>query len=264
MVTEVLELHYRHADEVRDLIQPLVPPPGSVGAVQSQLIVRTTPQNLLDVKRILAKIDFAPRRLLITVKREGSQTATARGGDISGSVGGRDARVTAPGRPGNQSGNIEVRKGDDRIGARVLNNQSSGADNIVQSVQVLEGNTVMIQIGQSAPIVSRTVVQTPQGPRTVESTDTTTAQRGFRATPRVHGDQVSIEISSSDDRLSPTRSGAIDSQHLQTVISGRLGEWIEMGGIDQSSEREESGVAYMSEDATSDRRRLLIKVKRIN
>jgi type II secretory pathway component GspD/PulD (secretin) len=263
MVTEVIDLRYRSAEEVRSLITPLVPPPGTVGALQNQLIVRTSPRNLEELKKVLTKIDFVPRRLLITVKKEGSQTATERRGSVSGSVGGRDARVTVPGRRVEQGGGVEVRRGDDRVGARVLNSDSAASDNSMQSVQVLEGNTAFVQIGQSAPVVSRTIIQTPQGPRTVESTDMVTAQRGFRAKPRVHGDQVNIEITSSNDRLSEAQSGSIDSQHLQTVVSGRLGEWIEMGGVDQSRERSENSVVYRSRDAASDQRRLLIKVDEV-
>jgi hypothetical protein len=74
---------------------------------------------------------------------------------------------------------------------------------------------------------------------------------------------VSIEITSSNDHLSDGHSGSIESQHLQTVISGRLGEWMEMGGIDQSQERTESGITYKRSDTASDRRRLLIKVEEL-
>ena len=50
---------------------------------------------------------------------------------------------------------------------------------------------------------------------------------GFYASPRLNGDRVTIAISQQAERAG---YGGIDSQRLTTTVSGRLGEWIELGG----------------------------------
>ncbi len=65
--------------------------------------------------------------------------------------------------------------------------------------------------------------------------------RGFYATATVHGDRVQISISSSRDRLAQGRSGVVEVQNADTRVSGRVGEWITVGGIDESASSDQRG-----------------------
>ena len=60
MVTEVLPVGYRDAGELAEILRPLVPPPGSVSSLYNQLIVKTTPAGMREVKQVLATLDRAP------------------------------------------------------------------------------------------------------------------------------------------------------------------------------------------------------------
>ncbi|PWT71635.1 MAG: secretin, partial [Proteobacteria bacterium] len=86
---------------------------------------------------------------------------------------------------------------------------------------------------------------------------------GFYVTPRVNGDRVTLEVSTSRDRLRNPATGAISVQHVGTVVSGRLGEWIEIGGSDQRMDRTQSEILARSRDARSDSRRVLLMVEEI-
>ena len=92
MVTEVVDVGFRSAAGLVDVLRPLVPAPGSVNAFQSQLVIRTTPANLREIRRVLASLDRAPANLLITVKRSLDETirrdlAAARARIASGDAG---------------------------------------------------------------------------------------------------------------------------------------------------------------------------------
>ncbi|MGH8603813.1 MAG: secretin N-terminal domain-containing protein, partial [Gammaproteobacteria bacterium] len=73
MVLEVIPLEHRLSADVIPLLKPLVAPGGTVTGMSSQLIVRSTQRNLLEIKRVLAAIDRPLRRLKIIVRQQTSQ-----------------------------------------------------------------------------------------------------------------------------------------------------------------------------------------------
>ena len=79
MVTEIFTVGFRPLEEVVPLLRPLVPAPGSVGGVGDQLVVRTTPGNMRDIRRILETINKAPANLMISVRSSLSGTSTTSG-----------------------------------------------------------------------------------------------------------------------------------------------------------------------------------------
>jgi len=77
---EVIPLRHRSAAEVIPALQPLLEPGGTLSGQSYQLFVRTSPANLADLKRVLDRIDVAPRRLRVSVRFE------AAGDSRNGSV----------------------------------------------------------------------------------------------------------------------------------------------------------------------------------
>ena len=142
---------------------------------------------------------------------------------------------------------------------------------------MLEGNDAFIATGASAPVDSRRVITGPGGTRVIESTRYVDALAGFHVRPRTSGDRVTVEIAGSRDQFAardqagrgPGGSdsfappGTVDVQRYDTVVSGRLGEWIELGGITGGVERDEDGVSYRSRDAARDARRWYLKVEEL-
>ncbi len=263
-VLEVIDLKYRSADQIVPLLKPLLAPGGTISALQNRVIVRTTPQNMAELHKVLDAVDTMPKRLVISVRQESAATSLASEAEVSGSIGTDSARVTVPGsrsRPG--GANVEVRKGDDVARARAQSSQSATNDRGVQSVQVLEGNEALIRIGQSVPVSSRNVVQTPQGKQISESVEYHDADTGFRVRPRLNGDRVTLEISSSHDSLANPRSQTFNVQRVDTVVSGRLGEWMEIGGVDQSSVQTNNSTLFRRSASASDDRKVFLKVEKI-
>jgi hypothetical protein len=257
---EVITLNYRNADEVIPILKPLLAPEGTITGLNNRLVVRTTPGNLAELKQVLATIDAAPRRLLISVRQDADVDRSRRGGQVSGRVDiGDNASVRVPGRPTPPGATVSA----DGVRAKVHSSQSAQSDQISQQVQVIEGGRALIRVGQSVPVHSRDVVDTPGGRRVLESTDYRDVDTGFYVVPRLAGDRVTLEIFTAADTLQSGQRGAVGVQRVQTMVSGRLGEWIELGAIGQQSARHDSAILSRDSEAQRDNRRVLVKVDEI-
>ena len=262
-VLEVIDLKYRSADQIVPMLKPLLAPGGTISALQNRLIVRTTPQNLAELRKVLDAVDSMPKRLVVSVRQEAAGTGLASEAEVSGSIGTNSARVTVPGSRSQQGATAEVRKGDNVARARALSSQSAATDRNVQTVQVLEGNEALIRIGQSVPVRSRSVIRTPQGTQISESVEYRDADSGFRVRPRVNGDRVTLEISTRRDAPAGPNSRSFNVQGVDTVVSGRLGEWMEIGGVEQSRVQTDAGTISRRSGSVSDDRKVFLKVDQL-
>jgi type II secretory pathway component GspD/PulD (secretin) len=266
-VLEVIPLRYRQAAEVIPIIQPMLAREGSVSGYQGQLVVRTTPANLEEVKRILAALDSAPRQLLITVRESAAVERSRSQADISATAGSDHARVVIPpaGRDP-RGGSVVVGDGDDRVRAHALEGRSVESDSGTQTVRVMEGREAFVRAGQSAPVrerqVQRSVVGGKVVERVVESTQYRDVASGFYVLPRLSGDRVMLDISQQREALR-SASGAASVQGVVTTVSGRMGEWIEIGGVDRDASNQQSALLGRSSATVRDSRRILIKVEEV-
>jgi hypothetical protein len=264
MVLEVIPLKHRTADEVIPIIQPMLARDASVSGVRGQLVVRTTRSNLEEVRRILASIDVAARRLQITVAQDIAADGTRRGAEISGTVRDGDARLTLPG-----SGPTPR----DSVQARVYDSRSMENLRVLQTVQVLEGRSAHVQVGQSVPlpelqVITRSVVggRVVGGrvvERVVEGTEYRNVDTGFYVLPRVSGERVTLDIASQREALIARRPGAVDVQRATTTVSGRLGEWIEVAGSSEERSSERDVLLGRAGGIRAESRSVLLKVDEI-
>ena len=234
-VLEVIPLRYRAAAEVIPVIQPLLPREGSVSGFQGQLVVRTTPANLEEIKRILASLDTAPRQLVITVRQDVDSARSRSAAEISGSVGGDHGRVTVPGSRDTRGGNVVLREGDDHVRLQAFEGSSSQSDRGTQSVRVLEGREVFLRDAAS----------------------------GIYVRPRITGDRVTVDVSAQRESLSAQPHRGVNVQGVVTTVSGRLGEWIEIGGVGSETSARQSALLEGRTTAARDNRRVLIKIEEV-
>jgi type II secretory pathway component GspD/PulD (secretin) len=264
-VLEVITLGYRQADEVIPLLRPLLAPGGTLTGTSNRLIVRTTAANLAELKQVLAVMDSRPRQLVISV-RQGSVEEVARdSASVSGSIGvGSNTHATVPAPAGaRRDPGVVVQSDRSRIEARAISSRSAQDSSVTQTVQVLEGNSAFIRTGQSVPVTSTQVNRTPGGTQVTQSTDLVNADTGFYVTPRVSGDRVTLEIGTARDRVRNPGTGAVNIQRASTVVSGRLGEWIAVGGSSESAERTQSELLSQRQDSARDERTIMLKVDEI-
>ncbi len=93
------------------------------------------------------------------------------------------------------------------------------------------------------------------------------ASTGFEVAPRVSGGNVFLDIAPRreqfGEQFAPGPSGAIQSERVASTVSGRLGEWIELGGSSGSSTRSDSGILSSRERTSTGSRRIWVKVEEI-
>jgi type II secretory pathway component GspD/PulD (secretin) len=266
-VLEVIPLRYRMAQEVIPIIQPMLAREGSVSGFQGQLVVRTTPANLDEIKRILASIDTMPRQLLITVRQDTDVDRSRSAAEISGSVGGDNGRVTVPRSSDPRGGSVVLREGDDSVRLQLIEGSGSQSDRSTQSVRVMEGREAFVRVGQSMPVRERQVQRSVVGGRVVEQVVESTQYRdtatGFYILPRVSGDRVTLDISPQRETLSKQAQDGVNVQNMVTIISGRLGEWMEIGGIGVEASGQQSVLLGRTTAASRSSGRVLVKIEEV-
>lgn len=220
--TELIQLNYRMAEEVLPIVQSVLDGQGKISPYGNQLVINAAPEKIQEVRELLQQLDSPPRRLLISVDTSNSGISEQHGYTLNGSVSAGDIEVI--------SGRGEVREHDQvRIIRRSTNDRSGG----LQQVQATEGYPALIQAGQSVPFTSTSVG--PYG-RAYQDTQYRNVDRGFYVTANVSGENVQVSISTRNDRLNSSKPGVIDTQGTDTRVSGRLGEWINLGGISEQSQ----------------------------
>lgn len=236
---EVIPLRHRTADQVIPILRPLLEPGGALSGQFNQLIVRTSPSNLAQIRQALEAIDQPQRRLTISVRFDSAEDRARSG--IQG-----DARISTRGSSAE---------------FRVQDSRSSLDERVDQRIQVLDGGRAFIGSGQTQPIRQRQVIQTPSGPVVQDTTVMQGASTGFEVVPRVSGSNVFLEIAPQREQFARGGSGAIQSERIVSTVSGRLGEWIELGGASGSSVRSGSGILSSGERVATQERRIWVKVE---
>lgn len=264
---EVLPLKYRKSEQVIPVLQPLLSRDSSISGFQNQLVIRATPAELAQIKRVLADIDTAPKRLLITVRQDADLDRNRSEAELSGSIGSGGARVTVPGSGSTSGGNVVYRDGDERLRGRVVDSQRSSSSSTQQSIQVLEGYSAFIRVGESRPVRSRQVVRTVVNgqivDRVVEGTEYRDASTGFSMVPRLQGNLVTLDIDPQRETFDDGRRGAVNVQRVVTTVSGRLGEWMDLGGVSESRSDSQSTLLGRSSGGSSERRGVQVKVEEL-
>ncbi len=263
---EIIALKHRSAEEVLPIIRPMLDPGAVASGMNYQLFVRTSPRNLEQIRQLLESIDVAPRRLKITVIQDVDSETIARARELSGSLGvGRHGRIEVPDRGGRGGLEVEAGRGDDRLTARLSDSHALEGQHKTQQIQVLEGNRALVRVGESVPVPQRQVIRHPWGTEVIDSTQYQDVSSGFYVLPRVNGDRVTLEVSTQNDSLGERdhRYPDIRSQRTSSTVSGRLGEWLEVGVLGRQQGNTESNIAGQSTSRVQEQRTVLIKVEEV-
>ena len=263
---EVIALKHRSAEEVLPVIRPLLDKGDAASGMNYQLFLRTSPHNLAQIKKLLESLDIAPRSLNITVMQNVDSETVTRLTEASGSAGlRREARISVPGSGNNGGLNVELGQGQDRLKAHVASTRSLEDSRNTQQLRVLEGNRALVRSGQSVAIPQRQVIQNQWGTRVIDSSQYQEVSSGFYVLPRVNGDRVTLEISAQNDSLAPGGGDqpTLRVQQTSSTVSGRLGEWLEVGGSGLRKNNDDTTITTRSASRTHEQRTVLIKVEEV-
>ncbi len=241
----IIPLHHRSVEQILPALEPLVESGGSLSGMHDQLFIRTTPRNLEQLRRVLTALDVPARRLAIQVSLARAGDETQRGGRADGQlVIGNGARAS--------------------VNARFREQQTTRSSSAQLMVQTIEGGRAWIQVGTALPLAMRQITRGPRGVVVSESVVYRDIGQGFYARPRLHGDQVTLDISLQDDEFrSGPETGRVNVERLASSVTGRLGEWIELGGVSRQEQSRESMLLGGSGSTQGEQRALWLRVEEV-
>ena len=263
MKIEMIPMKNRMVEDVIPIIKPLIIEGGTVTGMNNQLILKTTPSNIELIKSILEQIDNAPRKLLISVKRNNDNELNKEEGGFSIKYDSKNIKIEAPDI--DEQGIIiqSGRNDEDVIRYRKSIEQNQEQESNIFYVNALEGNPAFINTGQLIPVRSQTTVATSGTTVVQENIEYHNINSGFYVTPKLQGDNVILTISPKFAELNKNEKNVIDVQNVSTTVHGRLGEWISIGGVNQSSNNSDKRNLINKEQYNSEKSNIFVKVEEI-
>ena len=239
-----IPLRHQLPSQVLPVIQPLLSSGSTAAEFNNQLVLNATDEEVAKIRKLLDVIDRQPRELLITVRTPGSSTARNRGVAVNGSIGNANEL---------------------RIGVEDTTRTESSTGQ--QQVRAVEGMPAQISIGVTTPVTSSYTLANGQR---VTSQEYVPVNQGVNVIARVVNDRVILDIAQQNDQLASRKrvQGArvpgaptIQTQSISTQVSGRIGEWIPLGSINQSSAADSRGLGGVSGSSLSEVNTVMIKVE---
>ena len=224
--TEVVNLNNRTSADLLPVAQNFIGKDGTVSAYGNQLIVNAEPARIEGLRALLGQLDTPAKRLLITV---------------------------------DTNENNQQNSGDSQT--RIISYGTASRDGGVQQIQASEGVPALIQVGQSVPLT--TTSQDSYG-RLQNQTQYRNVTQGFYVTASVTGETVHLAISTNRDRMSQERPDVVNVQSTDTTVSGRLGEWIPLAGINRETQADKSSTTRNYSTQGRDDLTLRVKVDTLN
>ncbi|WP_158529638.1 secretin N-terminal domain-containing protein [Parvibium lacunae] len=250
---EMLRARHRPAQELVEVLRPLLGPGESISAYQYQIILRASPATVTNVRRILEQIDQPAKQYVVQWQITGQEQAN------------RDALNGAVVL------NSDGRTVGGQAGGTVLSTQNNRRDNFSQQVRVMEGGSAWITLNQQVPLQVRQTTITPYGVVSSTGSQYVSFNSGLAVSPRQIGNSQQVQLALSPQRSQVNNApnyglnqgypnaGAQVTQ-LSTTITVNLGEWVEIGSMDEQADSSRRGILSSNEARRQRGQRLLVKV----
>jgi len=219
-----------------------------------KIFLRSSPATLARVRQMIDVLDTPAKILQISVFQGSERDLGELGISASLQIESGDASVEIGTERDNNDaagGSITYSTSDGSASIDGISTQKSLRDNPIHQVRVTEGTEAYIQTGEQIPyFVGAARIGPRRGAGGVEYKD---AMTGFYVLPRIRGDNVILEVSPFKSSQSNTGVGNIDTQSASTTITGRVGEWLLIGGVTEELERSQSvtGTTYETQSRSN-------------
>jgi len=246
---KIITLQHRFAEDVLSNIQPLLTGNGTVSAMQNHLIIRTSPENMAEIVRIIATLDVPRQNFKIMIRRQNTLESTDRDTGISGRK---------------RIGNVEVSTGDypknvkNGVRIQLEEKQSRTQGHMDQFIYTADGERAFIRVGQSIPYTQEWITLTRHYISVQKTTEFTDIDTGFAVRPRNIGNLIELEITPRIAQLN--RNSHIDFEELSTTVRLTRGEWIDLGNIMQHQDEVSRAILNWRNNSQSQNNRLSIRV----
>lgn len=236
-IIEVISLANRPASEIMPLIAPLVDNNTQLVDNGSNLLIKTTPGRLAEIKSIIKQLDVRQNNLLISVIQSNQTNADELNAATKVQMNMSDDA------PSNTSGTIY---------GHIYQTQDKGTDQNTQTIRTLEGVPARIKTGNAYPKQNFSAYGYPT------NTEYTEATTGFEVTPRLIGQQVILTVAPWSDKMNGR--GQIETQNAQATLRINLGTWVELGGVNENS----SNAFANTRQIDKNQMHIMVKVDRVD
>ena len=244
---KLITLKHRFAEELLPMVQPLVGPQGTANATSNILIVRATPERLVEVEQVVSQLDVAKRNIRIEVSHGSKLQEKNRSLSASaqGKVGDTDVSFGSPDR-------------QNRAQVRIDQGSTRSSKRLNQYLTVMDGASAFIQVGESIPYTQQWTVLAQRYASVRQTTQFYDITTGFAVVPRYIGDEVELTIT---PRIAQANArGSVDFETLSTQVRVKPGEWFDLGGGMRSRDEVSSTILSSGVDGSSESSSLMIKV----
>jgi type II secretory pathway component GspD/PulD (secretin) len=239
---EVYRVQHRTAEELLPFAQAALAGEGSAAADRgtNSLVLIGPRARVTEALALLGGQDRARPTVVLAYESRTAAELEAAGVRVDWTVDAGGVRI----------GNVRGAGDRVRIGAGALARRTEGG--LRGELRVLDGETAHIGTGRAEPVVVRDRFGT--GVVSYAS-----AERGFRARPRVLGDgRVRVEI--EPENAAVDERGRITATAAATVVEVRSGETVALGGIARRTGERTAGSSGLARERASEEHLLLLTV----
>ncbi len=258
---QTIQLTHRPADEIMPVIKPMLGTDDSLTGQGYQLFIRTSEQNFEQIKQMVSKLDTAAKLLLISVFQGNDRELRALG--VSGNFQYQDADTNvslgSTDKPAKRGADVKYSTRNASAGAHTFSTRGRLSDNPIHQLRISEGSEGYIETGESIPYFSGSYWRGGRHGIVDGGVDYKDINTGFYVLPRVHGEQVTLDVSPYKQSQSRKRGGDIETQSASTKISGQLGQWLAVGGVTGQTRSASSRVGSYGSTQSRDNASIWIK-----
>lgn len=219
-------LHYKTAEQVIPLIKPMLVPGAVISGQGKLLMIKSTYENLTEVRYMLRNIDLPTKQLRILVKTDrhhGLETSSIAANDI-----------------------------------REYETNSLRNEHVQQSIQVSEGSKAYIATGEEIPVIS-TAPFNVWGSIGIEYKP---IESGFVVTPMLlPNNKVQLNIQQYKEKLDYAGDTDIQYQKSGTIAVVPVNHWFNLGGSQMINDAPEEDFVYQTTNHFRNIQRLYVKVQ---
>ena len=247
---KIIDLQHRFVEDILPIIQPLVGNEGAATGMQNHLIIRASPEKMIEIEQIISTLDVVKQNLKITVSHQNNLQTT-------------DDNVALRGRK--RIGNVTIgtnkplNNTSDGVQVDIESNQSNLSSNGNQFINVMDGESAYIKVGHSVPYTQEWVTLTRRYISVQKTTEFVDISTGFSVRPRSIGNQIELEITPRISQLNQNKY--IDFTELSSIVRVNRGEWLDLGSTMQQKDEVSRAILSKNNNQQSQSNTLSIRVE---
>ncbi len=226
MVTKVIQLNYLQADNVIQLVQPVLGEGEQVSGTGQTLVVKVNPDTLTQIRTILHQVDVPPVSFNVSIYQGDPNWLNAQN---KNSV--------------------------------VYSTQPQSEVVRSQSVNVMSGESAFVSTGEEVPIVTAVGA----GFFTGVAYQQRNIKNGLLVQPSLQGSQVKLSLKRVREQVNADGGQQFDNQQVDTTVMVPLNKWVSLGTAEGANNKvASSDTVYSAGRTFSQNSTLYIKVTVLN